>query len=251
MKFRKRIQILLLSLSIVSFFTLILFFLVVEDDKNSTIAQDSQSSNPLYFENETVSFYVDSNNNQTKDTGETDCDLCASKQILVEVQSGDNDEIKELQISEDTKLYIDSMSISTLWGYFPDVKLLIPTYTFTSQSDTEQISIPVVEINYELAGENSNIRNIDFRNISSNNYEINFEYKTIMPVLDDFVNSGLPVWFIYYPEVGELDKYYVSLGPIESASGESKNISMTYWHFSEEYSNIDNIDQFKLLIPKI
>ena len=112
-----------------------------------------------------------------------------------------------------------------------------------------EFNIPVIATNYELVEENSNIGNIDYQNLNNYNYEINFEFTNIIPALDNYLDSDLPVWYVYYPNVNVTDKYYISSGLIE-ASNDTTVSSSTVWHFVEEYSTIGNIDQYKLLIPK-
>lgn len=250
MKLRKRIQLLFLSLSIVSFIILTLFFFILGNENNEISAQDSDFADSLLFSDEKVTFYIDTNNNQKKDNEEINCEQCATKQILVEIVTDIGKELVVKEIESDGTLELKSTRVSALWAYIPSEKLLIPTFTFTNSLDESDYQVPVVSTNYELVGENSNIGSVDYRSLNSNNYEIDFEFKNIIPVLDNFVNSDLPVWFIFYPNLEAMDNYYISSGLIETSSDNS-NISSTFWHFVQEYSNIDNLDNYKLIIPKV
>jgi len=250
MKLRKRLQLMFLSLSIVSFIILTVFFFVLGNEGSDITAQDSDLADSILFTDQKINLYYDINNNQQKDNEETTCEQCASKQILVEIVTDVGKELVVREIESDGTLDLKSTRASALWGYLPNEKLVIPTFTFTNLMDDKQFDIPVIAINYELVGENSNIGNVDYRNLNNNNYEINFEFKNIIPVLDNFLNSDLPVWYVYYPNVDVSDNYYVSSGLIETYN-EKTNNSSTYWHFVQEYSSIDNINQYKLLIPKV
>ena len=250
MKLRKRIQLMFLSLSIVSFLILTLFFFVMGNEGNDISAQDSDLADSLLFDNQKINLFYDLNNNQQKDNEESACEQCASKQILVEIVTDVGKELVVREIESDGTIKLKSTRVSALWAYLPNEKLVIPTFTFTNLMDEEEFNIPVIAINYELVGENSNIGNIDYRNLNNNNYELDFEFKNIIPVLDNFLNSDLPVWYVYYPNLDVNDNYYISSGLIVTTN-EKTNNSSTFWHFMQEYSSIDNIDQYRLLIPKI
>lgn len=250
MKLRKRIQLMFLSLSIVSFLILTLFFFVIGNEGRDISAQDNDLADSLLINNQKINLYLDTNNNQKKDNEESICEQCATKQILVEIVTDIGKELVVREIEPDGTLDLSSTRVTALWAYLPNEKLIIPTFTFTNLMNDEQFDIPVIAVNYELVGENSNIGNVDYRNLNSNNYEINFEFKNIIPVLDNFLNSDLPVWYVYYPNLEVTDNYYISSGLIETTN-EKTNNSSTFWHFLQEYSSIDNIDQYKLLIPKV
>ncbi len=250
MKLRKRIQLMVLSLSIVSFLVLTLFFFVMSNEGSDISAQDYDLADSLLIDNQKINLYYDNNNNQLKDSEESTCEQCASKQILIEIVTDVGKELIVRETESDGTLNLKSIRVSALWAYLPEEKLIIPTFTFTNMMDNSEFDIPVIALNYELVGENSNIGNVDYRNLNNNNYEIDFEYKNIIPVLDNFINSDLPVWYVYYPNADVVDNYYISSGLIETTN-EKTNNSSTFWHFVQEYSTIDNIDQYKLLIPKV
>lgn len=249
MKLRKRIQLMFLSLSIVSFIVLTLFFFIMGNEGKDISAQDSELADSLQFKDQKIYFYYDTNNNQQEDNEESICEQCVSKQILVEIVTDIGKELVVREIESGGTLNLKSTRVSALWAYLPSEKLVIPTYTFTSLMEEGEFNIPVIATNYELVGENSNIGNIDYQNLNNYNYEINFEFTNIIPALDNYLDSDLPVWYVYYPNINITDKYYISSGLIE-ASNDTTVTSSTVWHFVEEYSTIGNLDQYKLLIPK-
>lgn len=250
MKVKQRLQFLLLSLSIVSFFLLIFLFFVANRNDNPESIQNSRQLNSLKVSNEQISFFLDTNNNQTKDNEEELCEQCATKQILLEVNSREGRKLIVKEIAENGSLQIRSTELISLWGYLPDEKLVIPVHTFSSDMAGTDIFIPVIKLTYELIGENANISSISASKLSQNNYQIEFEFNTLIPALNNFVNSDSPIWFLYYPSNDQIDKYYLSPATVNT-QGTSKSNAKTYWHFTEEHTNLESIDNYRLLIPSI
>jgi len=249
MKVKQRLQFLLLSLSIVSFFLLIFLFFIAGRDNNDGSSQDSGLFNSLKVSNEQISFFLDTNNNQIHDNEEESCSQCVTKQILLEINTGVGRELAVHEIDENGLLQIRSTEIISLWGYLPEEKLIIPVHTFSSDMEGSDIAIPVIKSTYELIGENANINSISASRLSQNNYQIDFEFNTLIPALNNFINSDLPFWFLYYPNIDQKDIFYLAAATVNSL-GESKNLAKTYWHFTEDYTNTEDIDNYRLLIPE-
>ncbi len=248
MKVKQRLQLLILSISIVSFFIFIFLFLLVGREQNEFDSNNPNPSGSLKVTNEEISFFIDKNKNNIKDNEEEDCSQCATKQILIETNSGNRREIVKKVISDDAILPAESTDIVSLWGYLPDDKLIVPLYTFSSELRGQDISIPVIESTYMLIAENANINGISANELSEKNYQIDFEFGTLVPALNSFVNSDKPVWYLFYPDLDEKGDYYLASGTVRTL-GESKSTSSSYWHFLEDYKEIENIDHYMLLIP--
>lgn len=250
MKVKQRLQLLLLSLSIVSFFLLIFMFLLAGRDQNDSLSQTLNPSGTLEITDEQIVFFIDSNNNNIKDSEETLCSQCVGTQILIEIDTVSGREIIQKEIGENSTLSIEETEVGSLWGYLPEEKLIIPVYTFSSEMRGQDISVPVVQSTYMLIAENANISGISSTQLSEKNYQIDFEFKTLVPALNNFLNSENPVWILFYPNLEQKDRYYLASGTVNSL-GESKSISTTYWHFQEDHSTIESIENFMLLIPSL
>lgn len=248
MKVKQRLQLLLLSISIVSFFLLIFLFLLVGRDQNDSPSQSLNPSASLEITDEEISFFIDSNNNNTKDSEEDLCSQCVGTQILLEVNMNSGREIISKVVGENSSLSVESTEISSLWGYLPEEKLIVPMYTFSPEMRGQDIFVPVVESTYMLIAENANITSISSTQLSERNYQIDFEFGALVPALNSFINSETPVWFLFYPDIENKDNYYLASGTVNSL-GESKSLSTTYWHVLEDQADLENIDNFMLLIP--
>lgn len=248
MKVKQRLQFLLLSLSIVSFFLLIFLFFIASRNDSDRSTQNAEITSSLKVTNEVISFFVDANHNQIYDSEEELCDQCVAKQILLEINTSVGRELVVKEIDENASLQIKSTEIISLWGYLPEEKLIIPVHTFAPDMANNDIAIPVIKSNYELIAENANIGEISASQLSINNYQIDFEFNTLVPALNSFINTDVPVWFLFYPNTDHSDIYYLASGTVSSL-GESKSLSKTYWHFTESYASVENINNYRLLIP--
>lgn len=248
MKFRKRLQLLILSASIVSFFLCIVIFIFAGRESEKAFNQGTQLQNSLVVEDEEISFFIDSNRNQVKDSSETNCEQCATKQVLAEIVTKVGKELIIKDIDSDGTLQLRSTEVSSIWGYIADKKILIPLYNFSAKQKGTDIQIPVIQTSYELIGGNTNVSTISSEEVSEKNFETSFTFDSIIPAVNAFVNTDSPVWFVYYPNPDKTDTYYISSGLI-LASTDSKNRSSTYWHFLGDYSTQEDIEHYKLVIP--
>jgi hypothetical protein len=250
MKFKKRLQFLALSISLVSVLLLLFLFFVADDSKSEESGLGSGELSSLEITDEVIRFFIDGNINNIKDTSEEFCSLCVAKQIHLEIKTEVGNELVIKEIQENESLEATGLNITALWGYSSDVKFIIPYYSFTDKMSGTDIYIPVVKTSYELIGENTNVRRIDPLDISDHYYETQFEFSSLVPALNSFVNSETPVWFVFYPNQERADKYYLAPGNIVS-QGEGKHIANTYWYFNEKYLTQSNINNYRLVIPAV
>ena len=247
MNIKQRLQLAILSIFVVTFFVLTFIYFVSDEDDGSFVL-NANSQDYLKVEDESISFFLDENNNQTKDTGEEFCTQCVGKQILIEINTDLGNDLVARSIENDSQVLLKSTRISSLWGYFPEEKLIIPYYGFSIDLKGSEIEIPVLRIGYELAGENSSIESIDVKEISENNFEITMLLTKLVPVLNDFLNSERPLWIIYYPNLDAKSNYYLSSTTIKGEEV-SRSTIRSLWHFLGEYTTTSNSENFKILTP--
>lgn len=247
MKAKKKLQFFLLSFFLVMFFIFLIIFFIIGKDAPSALSTKSKSYNSLRVDNEQIYFFIDSNNNQMYDIDEELCSQCVTKQIIVEVSTKKGKELIRKEVSESSKLELNSTEVISLWGYLPEEKLVIPVYSFSPDIKDKDLYIPVLEVNYELIGENTNISGISTRTLSKNNYQIDFEFQQLIPALDSYVNTAKPIIFVYYPDESQLDNYFLATGSIKTMNG--VNVVQTYWHFNQSYDTKSNIENYRFLIP--
>ena len=248
MKFKKRLQFLALSISLMAVLLFIFLFIVSDDSKSEESFLGSNELSSLKVSDEVIRFFIDENINNIKDSNEEFCSLCVTKQIILEIKTEVGNEIVIKEIQENESLEVNGLTITALWGYSPDEKFIIPYYSFSNKMSGQDIYIPVVKTTFELVGENTNVRKIDAKDLSDHYYETQFEFNSLVPALNNYVNSETPIWFVYFPNQERLDKYYLAPGYIQLL-GEGKNIVNTYWYLNEKYLTQSNINNYRLLIP--
>jgi len=247
MNFKQRLQLAILSISVVVFFVLIFIYFIARDDKD-TFTLNANNQDYLKVEDEDISFFLDENNNQIKDTGEELCTQCVGKQILIEINTELGNDLVSRIVETDSKVLLKSTRISSLWGYFPEERLIIPYYGFSIDLAGQDIEIPVLRIGYELAGENSNIESIDVEELSENNFEITMTLTKLVPVLKDLLNSEKPLWLIYYPNLESKSNYYLSSTTI-NGDETSRSTIHSLWHFLGKYTTLSERENYKILTP--
>lgn len=247
MNLKQRLQLAILSISVVAFFVLIFIYFIAKDENNALVL-NTNNQDYLKVEDESISFYLDENNNQTKDTGEELCTQCVGKQILIEIHTDIGNDVVSRNIETDSVILIKSTRISSLWGYFSEEKLIIPYYSFNINQEGKDIEIPVLRIGYELAGENSNIESIEVKELSENNLEITMLLTKLVPVLNDYLNTKKPLWLIYYPNLDAKSNYYLSSTTINGAEV-SRSTIHSLWHFLGKYNTTKSRENYKILTP--
>lgn len=249
MKFRQKLQLFILSVSVVAFFLLISIYFIVGED-NSKLSSDESDRNYLEINNERISFFIDTNRNQTKDTTESPCTQCVGKQVLIEITTDIGRDLVERIIEEESTLNLEAAKVSSLWSYLPQEKLIIPYFSFDGELSGTEIFIPVEEVGYDLAGENANIGSILVEEISRNNYENTMVLTKLVPVLNTFYNSEQQLWILYYPNLESKNNYYLSSTKITQGTGTQSEMS-SLWHLLGNYSTLENSSNYRILTTSL
>lgn len=242
----KRVQLTILSVSLVLFF--VLGFVYIGNSISSPLnAESGSTDNYLTISDEKLSLFLDTNYNQSKDTEEGICKQCIGKQIIVEINTDTGKELVIREVSKEGLLDLSNLKVSKIWAYIEDPKLVIPIFSFAPELQGTEINIPAVKIENALIGENTNIQSIKVNKVSDEYYQTIFTIPFLPPVIENAVSVGTPLWMVYYPEGKNQTNYQVS--HIQTSEDGSNTIMKAIWNLDEELKSLKKAESYLLLIP--
>lgn len=243
---KSKILIFILSVSIVAFVVLLyVYFFSIREFEEMTGESEIDSS--LTLKDEKITVYLDKNNNLTKDSEEPICEQCIGKQIKSEIETPEGKKVISSNITEGGILELNDSKVFMSWGYFQDLKIIIPVFSYSKDQEGQEINIPALEFAQIIEGENLNLSSIREDKISEGYYETEFNFQALIPAIENAIMSEKSIWLVYYPNKENIEEYFISLAkpPAENGSLQFRGV----WHIETGQENISNSQNYSLLLP--
>lgn len=165
-----------------------------------------------------VQLYLDTNNDGTRNSAESGCNLCVSKTLIAGEELNSVlpavSSFKQVSIgAEGTLKDTDFGSSNITWGYFPDRKVLVPPTLLLLNDGTTELQIAAKQIKVSIDGINANIERIKIEGTQTKTVIYEFEY--LLPALQSALENNKPVWVQYIPDKNNPANYYLQSNTIK------------------------------------